>query len=675
MVFIPTKYIFNAIRSLFLALITHSVHAMSKRKLSHDDKPHEQFATLKKSIPGLQATQCRKVVSLLNEGGKGRRTCSTASAQHDITHPLLQEVAHKSSSDDKDITMHMLSVPGMVQSKADSDPLYRMLLQKALRENQNQLTLIYYADEVSAGNILAPKHPRKAQLSYCTFLEMDVVHLETMWVTLSVVLQSEAVGCVHGYCSVVRAQLENIRNETRNGFALCLDGDCTMVFLKRALLLGDHEHFRSCSGAKGAAGLKPCLKCENVLSLGREARDHVDIAESDTSKMEEQSQNGLSAIQNLLESCITKKDLAEKETMCGWNLSALQNSFLNSPELSSWANIVYFDVMHQYWSCGMIACELGLWYKALHNVHVTLDHILTWARLGWKTVDGSRRPAALFHAKLWRVDADFRGDASACADALPLCVAFGEEMLRTNYRQLQPELDSLAALYSVVLKIQEAKANVSRVDNLQQIQRRHMQKYIAAYSKDAVRPKMHFALHTEGQARRWSRLLDAFVCERKHRTYKSSCGCNYKRLQSFSRDVLLHLGMQDQLASQAEERYMGQLVGKRFADPVTAETVGLSPHSEFAKGIEIKCIKYMAGTFCLINSKLAVQIHAGVRCASTQKLWLLVEALQQFEGADSALNLWCRTFRRERVLLCVTTAHVQIAKLVRETEDHACLLL
>ena len=131
-----------------------------------------------------------------------------------------------------------------------------------------------------------------------------------------------------------------------------------MVFLKRALLLGDHEHFRSCSGAKGAAGLKPCLKCDNVLSLGREARDHVDIAESDTSKIEEQSQNGLSAIQNLLESCITKKDLAEKETMCGWNLSALQNSFLNSPELSSWANIhsVYFDV---------IASVLELWNDCL----------------------------------------------------------------------------------------------------------------------------------------------------------------------------------------------------------------------------------------------------------------------------------------------------------------------
>ena len=582
-------------------------------------------------------------MSLLNEKGKGGRTCSDASAQHGTTHPLLQEVAVKSSSEDKDVAMHMLSFPGMVQEKANSCPLYKKLLQKALRENQNELTLVFYADEVNAGNILAPKHPRKAQLTYCTFLELDVLFLESLWLTISVVLANEASLCVHGYCSVIRAQLENIRSETRNGFALCLDGDCTMVFLKRALLLGDHEQFRSCSGAKGAAGLKPCLKCDNVLSLGREARDHVDISESDTSKIEEQSQNGLSAIQNILESCITKKDLAEKETMCGWNLSALQHSFLNCPELSSWANIhsVYFDVMHQYWSCGMIASELGLWYMALHKVHVTLDHLRTWARLGWKSAV-YKRPAALFHEKLWRVGSDFRGDASACADALPLCVVFGEEMLRENFPQLQAELDSLAALYSVVLKIQETKANVSRVDNLQQIQRRHMQKYIQAYSKDAVRPKMHFALHTEGQVRRWSRLLDTFVSERKHRTYKSSCGGNFKKLQSFSRDVLLHLGTLDQLASQAEERYLGQLVGKRFADPVTAQSVGLSPHSAFAKGIEIKCVKYMAGTFCLINSQLAIQIHAGVQCASTQKLWLLVEALQQFEGADAALPLWRR---------------------------------
>ena len=173
------------------------------------------FATLKKSIPGLQATQCRKVVSLLNEGGKGGRTCSTASAQHDITHPLLQEVAlNQSSSDNKDVTMHMLSFSrhGAIQGQTAilcTEGCYR----KLLRENQNELTLIYYADEANAGNILAPKHPRKAQLTYCAFLEMDVVHLESVWVTISVVLQNEAVGCVNGYCSVVRAQLENIRNE------------------------------------------------------------------------------------------------------------------------------------------------------------------------------------------------------------------------------------------------------------------------------------------------------------------------------------------------------------------------------------------------------------------------------------------------------------------------------
>ena len=649
---------------------------MVKRKLCQDDTPQEQFAALKKNIPGLQVTHCRKVVSLLNEEGKGSRTCSRASEQHFVTYPLLQEVAVQSSSGDKDVAMHMLSFTGMVQEKANSCPLYKRLLQKALRENQNELTLVFYADEVNAGNILAPKHPRKAQLTYCTFLELEVLFLESLWLTISVILANEASCCVHGYCSVIRAQLETIRRETRDGFALCIDGDCSMVFLKTALILGDHEQLRSCSGAKGAAGLKPCLKCDNVLSLGRQARDHVDIAEFDTSKIKEQSQNGLSGIQNMLEGCITKKDLAESETMSGWNLSALQHSFLNSPELTSWANIhsVYFDVMHQYWSCGMIATELGLWFMALHKVHVTLDHLRTWASLGWKCSE-RRYPASLFHEKLWRYGADFRGDASACADALPLCWVFGEEMLRESFPQLDAELDSLAALYSVVLKLQETKANVSRVENLQQIQRRHMQKYIAAYSKDVIRPKMHFALHTEGQVHRWSRLLDTFVCERKHRAYKSSGGQNFSMLHSFSKNVLLHLGTQDQLASQAEERYLGQLVGKRFMDAIAAESVGLSPHSEFAKGIEFKCVTYMAGTFCLINSQHAVQIHAGVRCACTQKLWLLVEALQQFEGADNVLPLWRRTIRRERVLLCVKTMHVQVAKFVRETEDNACLLL
>ena len=418
----------------FFWLQVFPARSMSKRKLSQDDTPLEQFAALKKHIPGLQVTHCRKVVSMLNEDGKGSRTCSAASLQHEKTYPLLKEVAVKSSEGEKDQSMHMLSFPGLVQEKVNSCPLYKRLVQKALRENHNELTLIFYADEVNAGNILAPKHPRKANLTYCTFLELDVLFLESLWLTVSVILANEANRCMHGYCSVIRAQLEDIRRDTCNGFALCIDGDCSMVFLKAAVILGDHEGLRSLTGSKGAAGLKPCLKCDNVLSLHRQARDHVDVAEHDTTKIQEQSQNGLSAIQNMLERCTTKKDLAESETMSGWNLSALQQSFLNSPELTCWANInsVYFDVMHQYWSCGMIATELGLWYMALHNVHVTLDHLRTWASLGWKCSE-RRYPASLFHEKLWRHGSDFRGDASACADALPLCWAFSEEMLRENY--------------------------------------------------------------------------------------------------------------------------------------------------------------------------------------------------------------------------------------------------
>ena len=120
----------------------------------------------------------------------------------------------------------------------------------------------------------------------------------------------------------------------------------------------------------------------------------------------------------------------------------------------------------------MIACELGLWYMALQQrardlrSHTHMGKGLVGKM--WMVAD-ARPLSSMPNSGVW---AQISVEMRQLAQMLYHCVwFFGEEMLRANYPQLQPELDSLAALYSVVLKIQEAKANVSRVDNLQQIQR------------------------------------------------------------------------------------------------------------------------------------------------------------------------------------------------------------
>ena len=215
-----------------------------------------------------------------------------------------------------DVAIYMLSLPGLVQEKVNACALYKAQMREALKRSGNELTLVFYCDEVNSGNILSPQHPRKANVTYIAFLEQEILSLESLWLTLCVVRANEGQQCKHGYCSVIRKQLEHIREETKHGFPLEIDGEYSLVtVLKSVLLLGDHDGLRSLTGAKRASGLKPCLKCCNVLALNRSARNHCDISEPDISKCQFQTQDKFQDILSYLRVCRTKKDLAEAETL------------------------------------------------------------------------------------------------------------------------------------------------------------------------------------------------------------------------------------------------------------------------------------------------------------------------------------------------------------------------
>eukprot|EP00434_Breviolum_minutum_P046029 symbB.v1.2.041418.t1/scaffold8155.1/size7492/1 len=650
---------------------------MTKRKLSEADTPREQYEALQ-SIQSLQASQRRAVVKLLNPEGRGGSTTKSQEQQHGSTYKLLREIPLESCEEGLDVAMHVMSLPGLVQEKVNACALYKAQMRDALKRSGHELTLIFYCNEVNSGNILSPHHPRKANVTYIAFLEQEILFLESLWLTLCVVRANEAQQCNHGYCQVVRKQLEHIREETKHGFPLEIDGNYSLVVLKKVLLLGDHDGLRSLTGAKGASGLKPCLKCSNVLALNRSAKKHCDISEPNISKCQFQTQERFQDTLSYLRACRTKKDLAEAETLTGWNLEAVSHSCLTSPDLSAWVDLdsLYFDVMHQYWSCGMIAAELGLWYTALDRAGVRLQQIRTWILLGWKHVSRGVNHVRFFDEKLWRPNRDFRGDAATCAAVLPLCYGFSEEMLQGHFEGLQNVLNSLRSLSAVVLCIQWTKEEVSHGSNLEALQKEHMKNFIQAHSADVVRPKMHYALHVPTQCGKWSRLIDTFVCERKHRTYKSQCGTTFKKLFVFSKSVLQHLATHDVRTASPVERYTGQLLGKAREDPATAQAVRISENSLFAKGLEFKCVSYLQGQFLLASGTLAVEIHAGVFCKEDQTFWLLVEPLlSSNEDADS-LHTWKRTACRRRCLLSASQlCDWLLPQFVRETEHTLCILL
>ena len=282
--------------------------------------------------------------------------------------------------------------------------------------------------------------------------------------------------------------------------------------------------------AKGAAGIKPCVKCRNVLSGDRcsAVAGHVGIVETDFSKFWPMTQTEVDESVRILQSQPTQARLEEAEKLLGWNWTSLERSCLNRSSLRGWFDVEYihFDSMHAYWSNGIIAQELGLWYDKVTRLGaVTLDHLQAYVDIGWRAVPGTnavfRSPKQYFTDKLFRKGVDYRGDAQFVLAVLPLCVAFGEELLRGRNAALDEALDSLVALQNVSVCILDSKVSVTFARPLHVLQQEHMRCFVKAYGAHVARPKLHYATHLKNQCEEWNRMIDCFVCERKHRAYKT----------------------------------------------------------------------------------------------------------------------------------------------------------
>ena len=69
-------------------------------------------------------------------------------------------------------------------------------------------------------------------------------------------------------------------------------------------------------------------------------------------------------------------------------------------------------------------------------------------------------------------------------------------------------------------------------------QRKHMQRFVKAHSRDWVKPKHHYSLHIPEQFDRLKTLLDTKVCERKHQSLKHEIESSGQSLQSFEERML-----------------------------------------------------------------------------------------------------------------------------------------
>ena len=635
---------------------------MKRRRLNQDDAPREQFSALRQ-IPTLTHEQCRQVVALLHPEEEGRHTCVRPKDVHPEALPCLRDISI--DRDGTPLKVHCMALSALIEAKIKLCPLFAACMERMYKAHGPEQPLIFYADDTQGGNTLAATATRKSTLIYAAFLNFEFLHLEALWLTLSVIKASDVETCKGGLASVASALLSFYKQETECGIPVRIgEQGHELLFIPHILWLSDHEGIRAALGCKGSAGYKPCIKCKNVVAAGRAGiAAHVDICCIDVNRFVKQRQEDVEDILGVLSAQGTKKLKEQAEVMLGFKLSSLVESPLGQRQLRGFFRLefVQYDAMHHLFSNGIIAEELGLWFAACHEgAGVTADHMRRYACVAWNPVKGGQaeapRPDSLFGEKLWKLTADFRGDAQACLHALPLCVAYGEDMLRDGYPSLSPVLDSLKALHQVAQCVKACKANAAASGHLLPLQQAHMRLFIAAYSANACRPKMHYQLHLKEQMDLWGKSIDCFGCERKHRQYKAICAAKLTCSQrSFARSALLELSSQELSMPLNADKLGTSFVSKVSVSCALTKILRTKVPVQVASALQHRSIRYGKGLFVLLSNGLGAEIICAIHTG--EEFALLVEILKPLgDHKNPGRSLWKRPGPGEcsRALLPVT---------------------
>lgn len=177
---------------------------------------------------------------------------------------------------------------------SESDHFRDAMLAATTEAGAEPLGAILYLDEVVPGNILKPDNKRKFWAVYMSFLQFggDRLFRTEFWLPVAMLRSAVAMDVVGGMSKcmkeLVRAILFDPCNMSQVGVALKLPAP-TLVRWSIAKLIGDEAALKTVWLSKGAAGIRPCFFCANVVSRHSELAvpetpSLVDIGCSDPSR-------------------------------------------------------------------------------------------------------------------------------------------------------------------------------------------------------------------------------------------------------------------------------------------------------------------------------------------------------------------------------------------------------
>ena len=257
---------------------------------------------------------------------------------------------------------------------------------------------------------------------------------------------------------------------------------------------------------RGAAGLKLCMFCKNVVGAGRGLTrgQHyfVDISCADPNRFDKASDadiwrafDKVAASQGVL----TKAELDTLEKAAG--VSYNENGLITDLQLRSHvkpASGTVMDWLHNVLTNGTASFEVAAFLNCCYNeLGIKYSDLDSFVRSAWRFpfAQSTHKIDAVFSSSREKnAGGTFKASGSELLMALPLLRYFADTVVSPT-RKLDKQVLSLQRLCDVVDTILWVKRGRSTRFNIAGLMQQHLEAHVAVYGIDQVKPKHHFQFH------------------------------------------------------------------------------------------------------------------------------------------------------------------------------------
>ena len=306
-------------------------------------------------------------------------------------------------------------------------------------------SLVVAHDEITPGNVLRPDNARKFTSFYFTFAEFGdfAVRHESVWFHVGVLRSTVVKEVIGGLSCALRLLLRAFTMESHgftDGVLLPLDSGPTLLFAKLRIHLGDEAALSQGLSIKGASGIRPCLKCCNVLKKDsglahRRPLDLVEVSCSDTSRFVQNTDRSVWQQYDrlvALDSHSSRAEMDRQQKAVGMNINAngvLADMALR-PHVGPVSTMTY-DWQHTFLSNGVASQEMFMFLEAcrgegLTNIYSLLEQ---FCKAEWCFPEQGRTKGNVIHqifnkAREQASKEHWRSGASELLTAYPLVRRF-----------------------------------------------------------------------------------------------------------------------------------------------------------------------------------------------------------------------------------------------------------